>query len=138
MAHSNCPRCGEAEENKFHVLQCRDPEAQKVWNKALKDLKQWMTTAHTSAPIRDHILAMLKAWADEDLPPEPPFMCTRETTGRKALQEQNQIGAWNMVLGRLSKKLEERQDIHFKSIKTRRGSGRRWTVELIKQLQDLA
>ena len=132
--HDRCPVCGAPDENNHHVLMCQAVSSRATWTKALQDLKKWMTDADTQPDIQKHILDLLEAWVDDRPQPRLPLTSLEN---RRALQAQNDIGAWNMILGRISTQLEVRQGRHYKSIKSRR-SGRRWTVELIKKMQDVA
>ena len=56
---------------------------------------------------------------------------------RKALEAQLTLGGWNTMMGRLSNQLTAWQANHFKHNKSRR-SGHRWTVAIIKKLQEVA
>ena len=132
--HDRCPVCGAPDENNRHVLVCQAVSSRATWTKSLKDLEKWMIEVETLPAIRQHILALLQSWVDETPQPAIPF-CSMETN--KALQVQNTIGAFNMILSRVITHLEECQNKHYKARKLRR-SGRRWTVELIKKLQDVA
>ena len=132
--HSKCPVCGKMDEDNCHVLMCQAVSSRATWAKSLKDLTKWMVQAETHPAIRKHIINLLESWANERPVPDIPF-CSLET--RAALQVQNNLGAFNMILGRVATQLEDCQGRHYKAKKSRR-SGRRWTVELIKKLQDIA
>ena len=93
-----------------------------------------MAEAETQPEIQKHILNLLESWMEER--PSPPVPVSSLET-RRAMQSQSDLGAWNMILGRVSTQLEERQGRHYKSIRSRK-TGRRWTVALIKKLQDVA
>ena len=133
-SHDKCPICGAPDEDNKHVMMCRAVSSRQTWTESLKALREWMDKEKTHPAIRTHIIKMLESWVEDKPTPNIPF-CSLET--RAALQAQNNIGAWNMILGRVSASLEECQGRHYKSIKSRK-SGRRWTVEIIKKLQDVA
>ena len=128
--HDKCPRCGEADENNVKVVQCLDPGAAKTRSKALQSVSDCLEDNKTNPLISRHIMSSLKAWFQGQPLPEP----RGSRSLRLALQGQNAIGVWNLLLGRVHKELEVQQDKHYKSQKLRR-SGKRWTVELIKKLQ---
>jgi hypothetical protein len=93
-----------------------------------------MDSVDTDPLITKHVLAVLQSWVDDD----PALPNPRGTPGlKKALRAQSAIGGWNTLLGRVSEQLRDRQDLRYKSKQSRR-SGFRWTVELIKKLQDIA
>ena len=56
---------------------------------------------------------------------------------RAALEEQDSIGWFNFLLGRISSKLTVLQDSHFKTIGGT-NTGLRWTTALIKKLWDIS
>jgi len=39
---TQCPRCGDPQEDKHHILICHVPEAQELWEKSLKAVKRWL------------------------------------------------------------------------------------------------
>ena len=131
----NCPVCGAPDEDNRHVVKCRDDRSRETWKKALKALEDWMKEADTHPSIRKHILRLLETWVADQPAPPPPALASLEM--KKALQLQSNLGGWNTILGRVSQNLEKRQDIHYKATGSQK-SGRRWTVELIKKLQDVA
>ena len=129
--HSKCPRCGADDEDKVHVIRC--PSAQGVWTKTLQALRKWMVEVDTHPSIRDHVMATLKTWVKDDPLPTPRGFGEL----RKALQAQNNIGAWNLLLGRTARGLEERQTAWYASKKSKR-TGKRWVIELIKKLMNVS
>ena len=56
---------------------------------------------------------------------------------RLALNAQSNIGGWGTLLGRISKQMSEKQARRYQSKKSKR-TGLRWTVAIIKKLQDIA
>ena len=130
--HSKCPRCGAPNEDTRHVAKC--PEGRKTWDTSLAKLKRWMTEADTSPVIADHIIALLQNWVEDK--PSPPIPLTGNKK-QAALRAQAQLGAWNTLLGRISSQLTARQHARYQTKKSRR-TGFRWTVALIKKLQEVA
>jgi hypothetical protein len=82
--------------------------------------------------VQAHILALLRQWiANEPPPPDTPSI------HQPALAAQSKLGAWNTLLGRISTQVTQVQDSHFYHDGSKR-TGHRWTVALIKQLQDIS
>ena len=131
--HDKWPRCGEVAENNVRIIKCQAPSAVAVRSKAFDSLQEMMVDAKTHPIIMKHIMDSLTAWVNDDPLPQP----TGSNELRLALQGQNNIGPFNMILGRIHSDLEVRQDKYYRSKNLKR-SGRRWTIELIKKLQDVA
>jgi hypothetical protein len=132
--NSRCPRCGTVDECTKHLCRCQDPEARKQWQASLKSLEKWMDSVDTDPLITKHVLALLQSWVrDDPAPPNPRGMPRL----KKALIAQSAIGGWNTLLGRVSIQLRDRMELRYKSKQSRR-SGFRWTVALVKKLQDIA
>ena len=94
--HDKCPVCGAQDENNHHVMMCQAVSSRATWTKSLQNLGKWMSEVETDPTIKKHILNLLEAWVDGKAQPNPP-PCSMET--RRALQTQNNIGAWNTILG---------------------------------------
>lgn len=101
---------------------------------SLKSLEKWMDSVDTDPLITKHVLALLQSWVNKDPAPPDPRGTPRL---KKALIAQSAIGGWNTLLGRVSIQIRDRQAQRYKSKQTRR-SGFRWTVALIKKLQDIS
>jgi hypothetical protein len=132
--NSRCPRCGTVDEDTKHLCRCQDPDARKQWMASLKSLEKWMDSVDTDPLITKHVLALLQSWVNKDPAPPDPRGTPRL---KKALIAQSAIGGWNTLLGRVSIQIRDRQAQRYKSKQTRR-SGFRWTVALIKKLQDIS
>ena len=132
--HSRCPCCGEVDETTHHVQQCKDDRCRAQWKKSLAGLKQWMIEVDTDVTIRSTILRTLEAWVQDN--PLEPSMDTSLRSSR-ALNAQIALGGWNTLLGRISNQMTDMQDRKYKWLRSRR-SGFRWTVAIVKKLQDVA
>ena len=56
---------------------------------------------------------------------------------RQTMQAQNELGVWNLLMGRIHHSFEDLQNKHYKKKKSRR-SGLRWTTAIIKKLFDVS
>jgi hypothetical protein len=130
--HTKCPCCGHEEENTRHICQCPDPAARTLWNKSMASLATWMVKNKTHHLVQAHILALLRQCiANKPPPPDTPSI------HQPALAAQSKLGAWNTIMGRISTQVTQVQDSHFYHEGSKR-TGHRWTVVLIKQLQDIS
>jgi hypothetical protein len=93
-----------------------------------------MKERDTEPTLRQHIVQALQRWV-ADLPGPRPR--TSHQALSKALQAQADLGGWNLLLGRVSRQITAHQHTHYRFKRSRR-SGFRWTVEIIKKLQNVA
>ena len=132
---NDCPRCGASEESTLHVLQCRSKDARKQWKKGIRRVEQWMRKSATRMDVRIAISAALRNFNrgenfDTYVPP------TSSAGLEECLRAQSRIGWIGFLEGCLSPKWADLQEEHFQALDKRR-SGRRWAVELSKQLWKL-
>ena len=106
--------------------------AQAKWDILIQRLREWMVKKRTAPALQLHILASLQKWRKQENQP-----IRRGTADiRTAFEEQDEIGWWNFLLGRMSKKLAAYQDKHYKSI-GRRATGKVWLRGIIQQMIDI-
>jgi len=46
-----CPRCGNPQEDKHHILNCHAPEAMELWGKSLKAVERWLKEEGTDTRL---------------------------------------------------------------------------------------
>ena len=131
--HNHCPVCGQPDEDTHHVLQC--PEASHKWNQGMAALAETMATSNTDPLVIKGILQVLDSWRKQEEP--DPWDARTSPRLRRALEAQLKLGGWNTMMGRMSKQLTEWQANHLKQSKSRK-TGHRWTVAIIKKLQEVA
>ena len=132
--HSHCPRCDREDETTKHVVQCQDARAAACWAAEVTRVHQWMESVNTEPTLHASILKRLAAWrSGRPLPPlhglSPPVAA--------AIAEQDAIGWWNFLLGRVSARFADVQAAHYLSIESQRG-GRTWLTALIREVADLS
>ena len=132
--HSECPRCLQEDETTTHVITCGDARATACWNLQIQKLRQWLSENKTSPDLEVDLIGRLQAWRAGR---PPPALTTTSAAVSEAIEEQDSIGWWNFLLGRVSRKFAEVQSEHFKSIQSRR-TGRPWLTGLIRQVWDLS
>jgi len=124
---AKCPRCTCPEEDKEHFLRCPAESAVAQWNKALKELDNWLAATKTHLQIRREILTGLQQWHD-DQPEQHP------TNARSTAYKIQEAIGWGLALeGCLAARWREEQDQYWKAFKSRKSS-KRWTTALIKRL----
>lgn len=103
--------------------------------KGIRQVEQWMKRSHTQADIQKAIGAVL--WNFNKRDNFDTYVPPTTSPGLKiCLQAQSRIGWVGFLEGFLSPKWSEQQELYFQEIDKRR-SGRRWAVELSKQLWKL-
>ena len=125
--------CSQPDEETHHVLQC--PEASHKWNKGMAALTETLASTGTDPLLSKGLIQLLNSWRNDT----PLCEWDVHTSPRlcKALEAQLTLGGWNTMMGRLSNQLTAWQANHFKHNKSRR-LGHRWTVAIIKKLQEVA
>jgi hypothetical protein len=106
--HDDCPRCGQSEDT-VHVLICQDKGAAHSFTMALQKLDTHMRALTTAPEIRTAILQRLQHWrrVQHFLPPSVPPL---DLFGvRAAVLEQDSIGWYYFLLGRLSTRWSDAQ-----------------------------
>jgi len=58
----NCPRCGAANEDTSHILQCTSASEQTVGKKAMQKLEDWLVQKKTCPDLRKLLLHMINRW----------------------------------------------------------------------------
>jgi len=86
-----CPRCGEEDEDKTHVIRCKHKTAQQQWDKALTELENWMIMAKTEPMIQTTIITCLRKWRTGEDNME------KEEWDAYTTHAQDKIG-WNLAL----------------------------------------
>jgi hypothetical protein len=127
----SCPRCG-MQEDSAHVWLCKGEGVDEIWDKAILEVERWLTKVQTDPDIKHAILAHLNSWrTGHPLDSPNPFLLEEILLG------QSRVGWRRFFEGWLIREWTMAQQAYYKISKSLR-SGRRWTVELIKKLWDVA
>jgi len=131
---AECPRCGAPVEDDTHILKCPQAAATDLWDKSLKDLREWLKKKGTEPQIREVILDSLSAWRDGR---EPTAFRDETCEIHRLYTMQDEIGWKAAINGCWAKGWKEAQELYYQS----RGSektGRRWLSALITKLWQVA
>jgi hypothetical protein len=119
-------------EDAAHVWQCQGEGVSDVWDKSLVDLETWFAKMNTDPDIKYALLSHLKSWRDAQ-----PQSASNPFLLEDILTCQSRIGWRRFFEGWIVKDWTDAQQAYYKISKSLR-SGRRWTIELIKKLWDVA
>jgi hypothetical protein len=128
---SDCPRCGEFEDA-AHVWRCRGSGADQIWLQSLDSLQVWMNKHDTDPDLATLLIDMLLAGRTES-----QFLGNVPYGLNLLAIRQSELGEQALLEGRLSFEWEACQQVYLTFIKSRR-TGKRWVVQLIKRLWDIA
>jgi hypothetical protein len=127
-----CPRCKQANENTEHVWQCCW-ETDKLWEKAMEDLKQWLQQNQTHPEFAGTIIKHLNAWRTNGTRP----VINGLAWAKPAFEAQTNMGWKNFFEGFLAVEWQEVQALHFARIGSKK-STKRWASALIRKLWQVA
>ena len=129
-----CPRCGNDEDHKSHVLRCPEFEATKLWKANMQKLEQWMVKSYTSPDIQLVIKEALRQWYEKTdfVPPTVHW-----TQVNELITAQQEIGWQPFLDGFLSTLWESTQQQYYEWIR-KRYTGRRWVTKLLRQLWSIS
>ena len=68
-----CPFCGEANEDKKHIIHCNHPMPKNRWKKLLNEFNAKLIKYKTSFYLRKAIILELRAWREKKQPPNLNF-----------------------------------------------------------------
>jgi hypothetical protein len=111
--NSNCPRCQAPEESTTHVWLCPDPEANFLWEKSLRQLKNWMLTQRTPVLLAQIICERLSAWRSNTI---PTLKATPYSQLVKVLKLQDAMGWQSFFEGTPALGWSRYMDLHYNSI----------------------
>jgi hypothetical protein len=141
--HAECPSCGQFEDA-IHVARCKGTGTDVVFELAVQKLEITMGEKFTAPDIAAIIGKRIRQWRkhsneqtiDQETP-IPRYYKTDEFGTKDAVKEQDRIGWYNLLLGRMSKKWMDAQQKYLESI-GKRTTGRRWAIAIISKLWDIA
>jgi hypothetical protein len=134
--HDECPRCGHSE-NTEHVLTCNGTGAAVAFALALQKLETHMRTISTAPEIQQIILRRLVHWRKHQHRHIPDVSSSDVLGVHAAVRDQDVIGWYNVLLGRLSKRWADAQQRYLETL-NKRNTGRRWTIAILAKIWDIS
>jgi len=122
-----CPLCHAGTETTSHILLCRHLTRAATWTQQLTQLALWMTQSNTAPIIQSCLLSTLTHCDHQTFETLAAPLCVM------AAQDQDKIGLFGLMTGRLSSKWLSLQAAHYSATGSA-GSGALWMVRLCHQL----
>lgn len=126
--NDRCPCCQAPDETTQHLLICPSPGQCSTWDEAIKGFEAWMAAVDTAPDIAHCFSNALRACS-----PNHPFTAYASQSIFEAAMEQDNIGWFNFVEGRVLQRWRLAQAEHYASSGSHR-TANRWTEELILNL----
>jgi hypothetical protein len=131
--HDRCPCCRQPEDIQ-HIARCTHAGANAVWKESTAKLAQWFDQQETHPGIAHLLLSRLNAWRHHQ---ETRFPIPMIPALKTAYLDQDEIGWFNLLQGRMSTYWVTLQSDYYTLIDSRR-SGTTWARRLISHLWELS
>ena len=132
---SNCPRCDQPDEDRFHVVRCPQPAAAQLWSTRISELQQWLITQSTSVRVAQAICDRLRSWALEETP--SPLPTDMPTDYYEAFRIQDLIGWYPFLQGFWATQWESVQARYLQSLEVKT-TIRRWLSAVLRRLWQIS
>ena len=129
-----CPRCGEDELHKFHVISCCHVEATAIRLEGLRKLTIFLDEAATSPDLKLGLISLIEAAISKGTwtPPVSDHVMTRQTFQAQAI-----LGSHHVLDGFLSPWWAATQLEHYRYL-GRRSTGIQWMSRVIRMIWQIA
>jgi hypothetical protein len=134
--HDECPRCGSSESSR-HVLECTGTGAAQTFNLAATTFEVQLLSLNTAPSIIKALITRLHQWRKYGDHALPKFTTSDLWGAKQAVLDQDKIGWYSFLLGRMSTKWSDAQQRFLDSL-LHRNTGRRWTCSVIQKALDVA
>jgi hypothetical protein len=108
QGHDECPRCGVSESAR-HVVECRGTGADLTFTLAVHKLKMNLILLETALSITTAIIKRLQQWRKFGDHALPRFGTVDQWGTRHAVSEQDRLGWYQLLLGRITRKWSDSQ-----------------------------
>jgi hypothetical protein len=136
QSHDECPRCGLSESAR-HVVECKGTGADLTFSLAIQHLGSSLVVLETAPPIVAAILKRLRQWRQFGDHALPKFQGFDQWGTQHAVREQDTIGWYQLLLGRIARKWSDSQQRYIDSLQ-KKNTGRRWAISVIQKALDVA
>ena len=134
--HDDCPRCGASESSR-HVVECKGTGADITFVLALQKLETSLTEVDTAPHLLKAIITRLKQWRKRGDHALPRFTGYDQWGTQHAVREQDSIGWYQLLLGRIAKKWSDAQQRYIDSLQ-KKNTGRRWAISLVQKALEVS
>ena len=128
-----CPSCSHSPETTAHILKCKAVGASELWEKALRELEEWMHQRLAAPELASAIINGLQAWRNNQ-----PMIAERYSLPllKDAVETQHRLGWRGFIHGFTAKQwaLAQSNYLHFKNSRV---SGKRWIAALIRKMWEV-
>jgi hypothetical protein len=129
-----CPRCGEEESHRYHVIQCEHPDACSIRENGISELSSFLDTASTAPDLQAGLLSLLSA-AISATPWQPP--ATLSSPASTTFRTQLALGTQHVLDGFLSPSWAITQQEYYESL-GRRTTGTQWSGQVTRRIWQIA
>jgi hypothetical protein len=129
-----CPRCGEAESHKYHVLSCPQVEAAAIRHEHLHSFGVFLDTSSAEPDLKRGLQTLLEAALTNTLWQTP---ITASPLVINTFRAQSQLGHSHVLEGFLSPLWASTQQAHFE-LMGRRTTGIQWVSRVIRKIWQIA
>ena len=97
--HSDCPRCGQPDEDVTHVLLCNEITATSLWTSSIADLEEWLELNDCEPDMKLTICLSLQSWHNGS--PLPTILSDNPLL-QLATRQQDNISWFSFICGFLA------------------------------------
>ena len=140
--NSKCPRCGQHDEDTNHVIICQDKEAEYCFEKAVITFKEKLIKMETAPIITATIIYTLfggqESFFSDMIKTDDNYENDdiQRTTAAAAI-EQDMIGWFNFIEGKMSSKWEIAQEQYYRIQNSRNRKGSNWASTVVSCLNNI-
>ena len=132
--HSNCPRCGQHNEDAQHIIRCTAPPVIKGWEEAISQFTLNLEK-DTDPSLLRAIVQSLKVWKHSI----PEYHLPYTDTIIKAIEDQRELGWEQFAYGRCAVSWKDAQQEWLNHKATRwRSSASKWMTKLATAAKEIA
>lgn len=125
-SEDSCPCCGSPGESLSHLYECPDPRMVTTRTSGIESFRTWMVSSSTNPDV-------VVAFVGLFLEPSRNFGSFPTMLNNPAALEQDRLGRWNTLIGRLSRKWEMQHSAYLTSLGLSRSSSA-WAAGMVEHL----
>jgi hypothetical protein len=129
-----CPRCGEEETHKFHVISCAHVDATEIRRQGIHTISIYLDESNTAPDLKLGLLSLIEAAISQSTWQPPP---TSHILAQQTFASQLTLGSSHVLDGFVSPMWASTQLEHYRYI-GRRSSGTQWISRVIRLIWQVA